>query len=106
MKFFGGLLLIFFLQGCAGVSMLTISSRELKGREVDEVVATIMSRGLNCGKEYQKRDVFGGGPYGAINCGAKGSSPLCPTSYGVYLLFDLKTRKVLSLTKDERENCF
>jgi hypothetical protein len=106
MRNFFGLALIFLLQGCTGVSMLTISSRDLKGRDVDEVVATIMSRGLSCGREYQERDIFGGGPYGAINCGAKGSSPICPASFRAYLLFDLNTRKVLSLTKDERENCF
>lgn len=105
MRNFFGLALIFLLQGCTGVSMLTISSRDLKGRDVNEAVATIMSRGLSCGKEYQPKDL-GGEPYGLVVCGGKGASPMCPSSYSVRVVFDLKTRKVLSLTKDERENCF
>ena len=98
--------LIVMLQGCTGMALWTISPRDLKGQDVDEVVAKIKSRGLSCGAEYQERDVFGRGPYGSINCGAKGSALICPTSYGVYIGFDLQTRKVLSVTKDERENCF
>jgi hypothetical protein len=105
MKNFFVLVLMVLVQGCTGLSMLTISSRDLKGRDVDEVVEMVRSRGLSCGNEYQPKDL-GGEPYGLVVCGAKGVSPMCPTSYSVRIVFSLKTRKVLSLTKDERENCF
>ena len=93
------------LQGCIGVAMWTISSRDLKGQGIEEVIQKIRSRGLSCGEEYQPKDL-GGHSYGLVICGATGVAPICPTSYSARVVFDLQTRKVLSVTKDERENCF
>lgn len=98
--------LIFLLQACMGVSMWSISNHDLKGQDLAEAIAKIKSQGLNCGPEYQEKDVLGGGPYGSVVCGAKGAAPICPTSYSAHIVFDLQSRKVLSITKDERENCF
>lgn len=95
------------LQGCTGMALWTINSSDVKGQDVDEVVQKVRSRGLICGAEYQGRTTLGKvSPYGSIDCGTKGSAPICPASYSVFIVFDLQTRKVLSLTKDERENCF
>ncbi len=96
---------IVLLQGCTGMALWTINSRDLKGHDVDEVVAKVKSRGLSCGEEYQPKDL-GGNPYGLVICGASGVVPICRTSYSSRIIFDLQSRKVLSVTNGERDNCF
>jgi hypothetical protein len=93
------------LQGCTGFALLGINSRDLKGQNIDEVVRKVGNRGLSCGEEYQPKDL-GGNSYGLVICGATGMAPICPTSYSARIVFDLQTRKVLSVMKDERDNCF
>jgi hypothetical protein len=93
------------LQGCTGFALLGINSRDLKGQNIDEVVRKVGNSGLSCGEEYQPKDL-GGNSYGLVICGATGMAPICPTSYSARIVFDLQTRKVLSVMKDERDNCF
>ena len=93
------------LQGCTGFALLGINSRDLKGQNIDEVVRKVGNRGLSCGEEYQPRDLRGGS-YGLVICGATGMTAICPTSYSARIVFDLQTREVLSVLKDERDNCF
>jgi hypothetical protein len=94
------------LQGCTGFTLFDINTRDVKGQNVDVVVSKIKSRGFSCGKEYKEKAVNSNNFSGSVDCGTKGSSPICPTSHSVFLVFDLETRKVLSVTKDERDNCF
>lgn len=106
-KFIFMVALTVLLQGCTGFALLDINTRNVKGQDVDVVVSKIKSRGFSCGNEYQGRTHLGKiSPYGSIDCGAKGGALICPSSYSASILFDLQTRKVLSIFKDERENCF
>jgi len=93
------------LQGCT-FALFDINTRNVKGQDIDLVVSKIKSRGFSCGVEYKEKAVNSNKFSGSVDCGTKGPSPICPTSYSVFIVFDLETRKVLSLTKDERENCF
>ncbi len=99
--------LMVFLQGCTGFALFDINTRDVKGQDVDVLVSKIRSRGFTCGPEYQGKTTLGNmSPYGSIDCGAKGGALICPSSYSVFITFDTQTRKVLSVFKDERENCF
>lgn len=106
-KIFVLMLLSPFLHGCTGFALFDINTRDVKGQDVDLVVAKIKSRGFSCGLEYQGKTTLGKvSPYGSIDCGAKGGALICPSSYLASISFDMQTRKVLSVFKDERENCF
>ena len=94
------------LQGCTAFALWDVGTHQVKGQDVDVVVAKIKSRGFSGGPEYEEKAVNSNKFSGSVGCGTKGSSPICPTSYSVFLVFDLQTRKVLSVTKDERDNCF
>lgn len=94
------------LQGFAAFVLWDVGTHQVKGQDVDVVVAKIKSCGFSCGKEYEEKAVNSNNFSGSVDCGTKGSSPICPTSHSVFLVFDLETRKVLSVMKDERDNCF
>jgi hypothetical protein len=101
------MLLSLFLQGCTAFDLFDINTRDVKGQDVDLVVAKIKSRGFSCGPEYQGKTSLGKvSPYGSIVCGSKGGALICRSSYLAAITFDMQTRKVLSVFKDERENCF
>ncbi len=105
MKRLALVVLLILLQGCTGVALWTINSRDLKGQNIDEAIRKIRNRGLICGEEYQPKDL-GGNPYGLIICSATGMTPICRTSYSARIIFDLQTRAVLSVATGERDNCF
>jgi hypothetical protein len=95
------------LQGCTAFALWDVGTHQVKGQDVDVVVAKIKSRGFSCGSEYQGKTILGKiSPFGSIDCSAKGGALICPGSYSAFITFDMQTRKVLSVFKDERDNCF
>jgi hypothetical protein len=98
--------LLTILQGCTGMNVALINEKEAVGKDVDQVVAELKARGLVCGGEYREKAIDTGNIFGAQDCAARDKSLVCPESYKVALIFNLNTRKVLSLNKFSRTNCF
>jgi hypothetical protein len=95
-----------FLQGCTGMSVASISERDAKGKDVDQIVSELKAKGLSCGVEHQIKAVDTGHSFGEVMCGTKEVALVCPESYQIPIVFELSTRKVLSLNKSSRTNCF
>jgi hypothetical protein len=98
-------ILVFLIQGCTGVALWSVNENDVKGQDLNEVIPKLKNRGLSCGEEYEIKDL-GGKSFGLLICGAKSLSLICPTSYSARVIFDRSTRKVLSLSMDERDLCF
>lgn len=95
------------LQGCVDMRVAMISERDAKGRDVDIVMSELKSKGLRCGEEFRERLTTGApSRYLTISCAAKEIALMCPESYTIYVDFDPATRKVVSLNKFSRTNCF
>ena len=94
------------LQGCTGMNVALINEKEAVGKDVDQVVAELKARGLVCGSEYREKVINTGELIGRVMCGTKEKMFFCPESYEASIVFDLSTKKVLSLNKFSRTNCF
>ncbi len=96
---------LLLVMSCAGVATSGFNKNNTVGRDVDEVITEINKNGVRCSNKASVKG-FSGKMIGAVNCGIKEKSLICPKSYGIYLSYDLATNKVTSILKDERENCF
>ena len=107
MKIMGGFFLFcLMLQGCTGFTAAGVHKQEMIGRDVDQVISELKSKGFTCRGKYQNKVVNTGELSGLVNCGIKENALMCPKSYGVYLGYELSSNKVDSFFKDERTNCF
>jgi hypothetical protein len=100
--------LLTILQGCTGMNVALINEKEAVGKDVDQVVAELKARGLVCSQEYRDKVANTGklSKNFTLLCTAKDGVPICPESYKVYVDFSPDTRKVVSLDKFSRTNCF
>lgn len=94
------------IEGCTDITVATISPKDAKGRGVDQVVSELRAKGISCGEEHQIKAVDTGNNFGEISCFIKERALSCPESYQIPIVFDLSTRKVISLNKFSRTNCF
>lgn len=95
------------LQGCLNMRVAMIGERDAIGRDVDIVMPELKSKGLKCGEGFRERLTTGApSRYLTISCAAKEIALMCPESYTIYVDFDPATRKVVSLNKFSRINCF
>ncbi len=94
------------LFGCSGLTALTVSKSDVVGRDVDSVIFELSKKGIACGGKFSEKAVNSNRVSGSVNCGIRETALMCPSSYGIYLSYDLLTNKVTSLFKDERSNCF
>jgi hypothetical protein len=101
-----GLLAALLIAGCAGVAASGFDKSNTVGRDVDEVIREIESRGFKCGEKYRDKTVFDHQFYGAVNCAVKETTPLCPDSFHFFMSYDLQTKLITSFSKDKRTNCF
>lgn len=97
---------ISLLQGCSGFAALSVTKSDVVGRDVDLVISELSKKGIACGRKFSEKAVNSNRVFGSVNCGVKETAFVCPSSYGIYLSYDLLTNKVTSLFKDERSNCF
>jgi hypothetical protein len=104
--FAASLITIFLLPGCSGFAALSVTKSDVVGRDVDSVINELSKKGIACGSKFTEKAVNSNRVSGSVNCGVKGTALMCPSSYGIYLSYDLLTNKVASLFKDERSNCF
>ena len=100
------ILLSIILQGCTGMNVASISERSAKGKDVNQVVAELENRGMICGKEFLEKAVDSATVFGTVVCSTKEIALFCPESYSIYISFYPETRKVVSLNKFSRTNCF
>jgi hypothetical protein len=100
------LMLVFLLSSCSGLTALSISKKDVVGRDVDSVISELAQKGISCSGKFSEKSVNSNRVYGGVNCGIKEKALMCPSTYGIYLGYDLATNKVISLFKDERSNCF
>lgn len=105
MKLFNVVMGSIFLAGCTHMATSGFDKGNTAGRDVDEVIVEIEKNGAKCSNKAVVKG-FSGGVVGAVNCGIKEKSLVCPKSYGIYLSYDLTTNKITSIFKDERDNCF
>lgn len=105
MKFFNIFVALMLLTSCASMVTSGFDKSNTVGRNVDEVIAEIEKSGAKCGNKAVVKG-FSGGIVGAVNCGSKEKSLICPKSYGIHLGYELDTNKVYSILKNERDNCF
>ena len=101
----GVVLVLFFLQGCAGLNAGSIQRENVVKRDVDSVISELAQKGIGCSSKGIVKG-YSGNQVGAVNCGIKEKTLICPKSYGIYLSYDLSTNKVTSLLKDDQTNCF
>ena len=100
------ILLLMILQGCTGMNVASVSARDAKGKDVDQVVAELKNRGMICGNEFLEKAVDSATVFGTVVCSTKEIALFCPESHSIYVSFSPGTRKVVSLNKFSRTNCF
>jgi hypothetical protein len=99
--------LMILLQGCVDMRVAMVTERDAKGREIEQLIAELKSKGLACSDEFRERLTTGApSRYLTIACAIKETALMCPESYTIYVDFDPVTRKVCSLNKFARTNCF
>ncbi len=101
-----GLLAALLIAGCAGVAASGFDKSNTVGRDVDEVIAEMKAKGLNCTAKFEAKQAVTNKSIGSTVCYSKEKSPFCPDIYTVSMGFDLSTNTVTSFGKDKRTNCF
>jgi hypothetical protein len=93
------------ITGCAGLAASSFDKFNTVGRDVDEVIREIESKGFKCTDKVAVKG-FTGEMIGAVNCGIREVSLACPDNYSLYLTYDLASVKVIAFSKRKRTNCF
>ena len=99
-------LITIFLASCSGLTALSVTKNEVIGSDVDSVISELGKKGIFCGEKFSEKAINSNRISGSVNCGIREKALMCPSSYGIYLSYDLSTNRVTSLSKDERSNCF
>jgi hypothetical protein len=103
------LLLIGSLGACAELksSSITKNRSEFIGKNVDDAISGLTSRGLTCENKSLQRPIEPIPGLGYVSCSFKESAVFCPKSFVTDMEYELATQKVVAVYPGApRTNCF